>query len=276
MAKLENNVVSGLILRPAVVIAQDYEAAIGLLVRKMCAETRRNIEKMFNDPAHAFDSVAMDDANSASAARILTNALLNKYMPQFAKLGKMATQRMVKRTLKNSSVTLGMSLREFFKDSPKGFTLKTDMFNGRLQEIATAAVNEGVSLIRVIPQKYIADVQGAVMRSISTGRGLKDLVPYLEKKYGENVRHARNVALDQTRKAYNNINAGRMRELGVRQFEWIHSGGGQHPRQQHVQWGGKIFDLDSPPVDERLGVPVIPGQAPNCRCVMRPIVKFGT
>ena len=124
--------------------------------------------------------------------------------------------------------------------------------------------------------QYLGEVQGQVMRSITSGQGLKDLIPYLNTKYDQNIRHARNVAFDQTRKAYSNINAGRMQANGIKSYEWIHSGGGQHPRKLHQQMNGRVYRLDDPPViDERTQERGIPGRAINCRCTMRPIVSFG-
>lgn len=91
------------------------------------------------------------------------------------------------------------------------------------------------------------------------------------------IRHARNVAMDQTRKVYSNVNAARMQALGVKKFEWVHTGGSQHPRKDHQELSGKVFSLDDLPVigvmygNEVRGKP---GDLPYCRCTMRPIVSF--
>ena len=86
-----------------------------------------------------------------------------------------------------------------------------------------------------------------------------------------------NIARDQTRKAYNNLNAARMRKVGVTEFIWRHSGGGRNPRDLHQNvLNGKKFSLDDLPViDERTGETGIPGQAINCKCTMEPVVTFG-
>lgn len=130
-------------------------------------------------------------------------------------------------------------------------------------------------LIKLIPQKYLGQVQGAVMRSITSGNGLKDLIPFMNEKYKQNTRHAKMVAYDQTRKAYNSIAAGRAQSAGVTEFEWIHSGGGKHPRIDHIALNGKKFRFDDPPViDKRTGERGLPGVAINCRCSFRPLVSF--
>ena len=104
-----------------------------------------------------------------------------------------------------------------------------------------------------------------------------DLVPYLKQHYAGNVKKARSVAYDQTRKAYNNISAARSQKLGMEEFIWIHSGGGKEPRKDHVAMNGKTFRFDDPPV---IGVMYgqevrgLPGNVPSCRCAMRPLVNF--
>jgi uncharacterized protein with gpF-like domain len=92
-------------------------------------------------------------------------------------------------------------------------------------------------------------------------------------------RRARNIALDQTRKAYNSIGKLKMQRLGVKQFQWIHSGGGQFPRESHVKISGQIFSFENVEKEQAaLGVPEadrgIPGYPVNCRCVMKPVIVF--
>ncbi len=251
-------------LRPNASIEEDYINAILPLVRRMCDEARKVIER-------GYPTMAQDE-NDAVSLRVQLNGLLDKYEPLFRKVAKKATKRMIDRTIKYSSVALGQSLKEIGEQ----WELDTGyLTTPRMQEVITAATTEATSLIRLIPQKYIADVQQQVMRSISTGQGLQDLVPYLKMRYDGNVRHARNVALDQTRKSFSNINATRMQAVGMTTYEWMHVGGSQEPRKNHIAMSGKVYDLNDPPV---IGVMYgqevrgKPGDLPFCRCLMRPIL----
>lgn len=277
---MPNDALRGGALIPAVSIGREYEKPILTLIRRLSDDIRREMRRVFAESQH---HGAMDDdkgagaaevgGNVASQARIALNALLDKYAPLFNRVAKKATKRMIGRTLRNSSATLGMSLRQI----SEGLTLKTDLMNDRILEIASASTTEAVNLIKLIPQKYLAEVQGQVMRSIVSGGGLQELQPFLIEKYGQNIRHARNVAMDQTRKAYTGINAGRMKALGVKQFEWLHTGGSNEPRKLHVEMNGNIYNLDDPPfIGVMYGQDVygLPGTLPNCRCRMRPIVNF--
>lgn len=259
-------------------IATQYFERIDPLIMRMRREVEREIMALDDTFAADGEAWAMD-ASIASQARILCNAMRDKFTSLFAKLAADAATQMVQRASKDSALKLGRSLKEMSGQ----LTLKTDIFNGPLRDTLTATVAESVSLIKQkLVTSYFDRVEGAVFRSIAGGNGLADLQPHLE-TYGVQTRNwAKNVALDQTRKAYNNINAQRMQALGVKEFEWVHSGGSNHPREYHRdELNGKIFSfdekadnylphLDGPTKGER----GIPGQAPFCRCTMRPIFKF--
>lgn len=144
------------------------------------------------------------------------------------------------------------------------------------KDVISAASKNAAMYIKLVPQKYLDQIAGDTMRSISTGRGLADLVPQLEKQKVEKRRWAQNVAMDQTRKVYNAVNKERMRSVGIKRFEWVHSGGSNQPREYHkFELNGQIYDIDNPPIiDKRTGERGYPGQLPYCRCTMRPVIEF--
>lgn len=246
-----------------------YVRSLSSLTAQMTAQTTREIERLFKtDTAAAHFG---QDATIASQSRILLSSLSNKFTELFAKKARALAEGMVKDADKSSKTALHSSLQKL----SGGMSLKTSVMNSNLTNIYKASVAENVSLIKSIPAEYLQKVEGAVMRSITTGNGLQDLVPALQQYEGQTHRRAKNIALDQTRKAYNSINKGRMQALGVEQFEWHHSGGGAHPREDHIEMDGEIYRFDTLPViDERTGERGIPGQAPNCRCTMSPVFSF--
>lgn len=246
-----------------------YMQALSSLVAQMTAQTNREVLKLFKtDAASAHFG---EDATIASQSRILMTSLANRFNDLFAKKAKPLAENMVADADKTGTKSLHSSLQKL----SGGMSLKTSLGSGSLDNITKAAVTENVSLIKSIAQEYLQKVEGAVMRSITTGNGLQDLVPALEQYEGQTHRRAKNIALDQTRKAYNSINKGRMQALGVKKFMWHHSGGGAHPREDHVEMDGEIFSFDNLPViDKRTGERGIPGQAPNCRCTMSPVFDY--
>jgi SPP1 gp7 family putative phage head morphogenesis protein len=201
------------------------------------------------------------------------NALQSKFSKMFADLARPLAESMVFQSAKASSVAVSSSLKEL----SGGLTIKADTLkSGPVSDILKASVAENVGLIKSIPANYLDNVRGAVMRSITSGNGLQDLVPFLERQEGVTKRRAENIALDQTRKAYQSINDERMKAAGVQEYEWVHSGGGQKPRPHHVEMSGNIYRYDDPPViDPNTGERGTPGQVPNCRCTSRPVLRFG-
>ena len=255
-----------------VAIEARYNAALQKLVKQMTKETRREVEKLFTSPV-AVESHVTTAASIASQSRILMNALQSKFSKMFTDAARFLAESMVMQSAKASSVAVASSLKEL----SGGLTIKTDTLkSGPVNDILKASVAENVGLIKSIPGQYLDNVRGAVMRSITSGNGLQDLVPYLAQQEGVTERRAKNIALDQTRKAYQAMNNERMKAAGVTSFEWVHSFGGQKPRQHHVDMNGNIYRYDDPPViDPKTGERGLPGQLPNCRCTTRPVLNFG-
>ena len=267
--KSSKNKLIGSALRPNASFSADFAKPTVDLIGLMSRDVERQLKKLFKETDFGF---AMD-ASISSQARILLNWLLAKWSKRFNAIAKSSTDRMIERTIRNSSVTLGLSL----KDAAEDFKIDTSFKNAQINDVIKASTQEAANLIKVIPQKYLAEVQGQVMRSITTGKGMEDLVPFLTKKYNGNIRHARNIALDQTRKAYQSINTSRLKTLGVKKFIWIHSGGGKEPRENHIRMSGNEYSFDKPPVigvmygEEVRG---LPGDLPNCRCICKPVINF--
>ncbi len=99
----------------------------------------------------------------------------------------------------------------------------------------------------------------------------------LQNKYRIYKNKAKNTALDQTRKAYTNVTASRMKDVGVDEYVWEHAGGSVKPRDYHrYVLNGKTFKLSDPPIiDQKTGQRGKPGDAISCKCFMRPVVRFG-
>jgi SPP1 gp7 family putative phage head morphogenesis protein len=218
------------------------------------------------------------DASLSSQANILLNKLFRGFEDQFKNQGQRYAERMVNDVDKVSVSTLHSSLQKL----SGGLSIKTDFLTGDLKEILKATIYENVGLIVTIPQTYLGQVRGIVMRSIiePANEGLagviKDLDKLLDMRSRQIKNKAKNLALDQVRKTYNNLNKGRMEKYGLTKFEWVHSGGGQEPRELHRDvLNGQIFSFDDLPIIEaKTGERGIPGQAINCRCTMFPVIEF--
>ena len=247
-----------------------YVAALELLVKQMARETKKQIVRLFkgeisDDFFKSQEKLTAMDASLASQARILLNSLSRTFEEFFNLKASSLAKTMVQGATKTSASTVQESLKKL----TGGLTLKTSIVSSGQEEVSTALVSENVSLIKSIPQEYLKDVTGSVMRSITTGRGIADLIPDLEKYEGISYRRAKNIALDQTRKAYNSINRQKLLNNSVKQFEWGHSGGNLHPRESHIDIAGKVFSFEHIREEQAaLGVPQadrgLPGEPINC------------
>lgn len=261
--------IKGSPLNPNAAAEARYYQELATLIDQMTAIAKSSLERFYDRPTS--EQYFATDANVGTQAKYLLDAMWAKFTEMFGRMAKPIADDVVKGGAKSSSVALKSSLKQM----SGGLTIKTDILSGPLKDIVTASISENVSLIKSIPEQYHKNVAGAVYRSITNGNGLQDLVPYLDRYKGVTLRRAKFIAEDQTRKVFNAINKGRMQEIGVGEYEWLHTGGSQHPRKLHQKMSGNIYRFDKPPViDERTGERGIPGQLPNCRCRMVPVIKF--
>ena len=263
-------ILRGKTLNVSVGIAARASDRIIKRIEDMERMTRKALEELFAGENYHGDYTA--DANIGKQAGVVLNKLSGQFDEMFNRIAKPVAETMVNQVDKNSAVTLKGSLM----DVAGHMQFKTDVLTGELREMLSATVNMSVNLIKRVPAEYLDSISGSVLSAIQSGNGLQDIVPMLEKQ-GVKVRNwAKNVALDQTRKAYNGLNAGRMEALGMKKYEWVHSGGSDEPRMYHRDvLDGQIFSLDDDPViDLKTGERGKPGQAINCRCTMRPVISF--
>lgn len=254
-----------------------YRRELLSLTRKMTDETKKEILKLFKTKntkqffKQQREVEAMDESVASKSKKVL-NKLMKKFESLFNIKAKKLADGMLENTLKSSQTNLKTSLKQL----SGGLSLNTGVVPKGMGEVGKAIINENVSLIKSIPSEYFEEISGEVMRSITTGNGLSDLEPALKKRSGQTDRRVSLLALDQTRKAYNTINKQRMQSIGVKKFEWVHSGGGQHPRLSHMKLDGKIFKFNDLPLKGEEGFVngQFPGQAINCRCTMIPVLEF--
>lgn len=74
------------------------------------------------------------------------------------------------------------------------------------------------------------------------------------------------IASDQMLKLSASLADERRRQMGIEEWEWLHSRK-LHPRAEHVARNGKIYSDANPP-------PTMPGQEPYCACRQRAFLRF--
>lgn len=250
-------------------VERRYQDSLERLIDGMTETYGRDLRKLFDSPKAENTFDAEEDQSFAYAARVLTNALAKRFILQFGNVAQSLADTMLKGVERQSALQLGSSIH-----SATGATLNTDVLTPRVRQIVGASVTENVALIKSIPTQYADSIQQAVMRSIVSGRGMADLQPDILKLNGQQRKRAGLIARDQTSKATSAINVARMKDLGVRKFEWLHSSGSKEPRPMHVEMSGNVYSMDDPPVIDPDGTRGFPGELINCRCRMVPVVDF--
>jgi len=248
-----------------------FRIALEKMVSRMATATLKEIRKLYKSDPDWREGFTTDASFASAAARLLKQ-LKKRFEILFTKSAGGLAEALAHGISRQSAVGLGQSLKEV----SGGVTLKTDVVSGVVADVVKASIKQNVALIKSIPSKYFLEIEGEVMRSIQTGKGMADLQPAIEKKYGVTKRRAALIARDQTSKATTAINKARLSGLGVKKFKWLHSYGGKEPRPLHKNvLNGNIYSLDDPPViDDRTGEKGLPGQLINCRCRMVPVIEF--
>lgn len=253
-----------LTLKPSVSVGAAYVRELEALTAEMHKEVEKAVLAEYRNTA------------AADAAGDFWSRLAERLASKFAAKATPLATGFLTRVNANATSNLERSLKSTSAD------LTLNMKNTpAVTKAIKSRISDNVDLITRIPAEYLDKVKKSVNDSLKKGNGLADLVPAMEERYGEAKRHARLVALDQTRKAYTAINTAKMKANGITKFEWVHSGGSQEPRPYHLHspanggLNGGIFDINDPPIiDQKTGERGLPGDDYNCRCTMRPIVTF--
>lgn len=145
------------------------------------------------------------------------------------------------------------------------------------QDVLDATISQNVALIRSVPQRYLAEVEGMVMRSVQAGRDLGVLSRELQAHTGATKRRAALIARDQNNKATAAMARVRQLEAGIDHAVWMHSHAGRVPRPTHVRAGRErtVFSVRDGWFDPdlRVGRMIHPGELINCRCTSRPVIR---
>lgn len=242
-------------------IMSRYTQELQSLSHTMAVDYQRQIDRLWEELGSQ-SMQGTQDASLASQVTILLNQLSAKWRKIFVDRSRKLANGMINQVSRYSEKSVNQSL----KTLSGGLTIKAPILPDSVKEAIKASTKLNVSLIRNIQEQFANRVESAVLSSIQTGgAGTKQIYDELIKIDGMTQRRAKNIADDQTRKVNTALNTARMQSSGVKQFRWIHSYGGNEPRELHVEYDGQIFDYDNPPIiDERTGERGMPGQAINC------------
>ncbi|MFM7025610.1 MAG: phage minor head protein [Limnohabitans sp.] len=258
------------------VIGHRVTKSVLALLDRMHRDTLKECRAIFEADMGLPKEGGAQDASVASQARIRINALQTKWRAAFGRLGVMLAEKMVSDVAKSSAVAINGSLRSV----AEGLEIDTSYQDARLKEVIKASTQWAADKIKRIPERYLAAVADETAKSITSGRGMADLVPQLTARYKGDARWAQHVAMDQTRKAQAHIGHAQLAKAGVKSFVWIHTGGGHPDRNLHkYKLNGKEFEFSDPPIiveatATRPAERGLPGDAIFCRCIAKPVFRF--
>lgn len=214
-----------------------------------------------------------------SPAKALQNAikrLWNHWEKEFSDFAMTISHWFARRSLENVDLSLKASLK-------KHGMLADWKFTKEANDVMQAVVAENVGLIKSIPEKYLTDVQGEVMRHIQVGGSIESLADKLgpkidlalirrgrkidedDKSLAARVRkRAILIATDQTNKAHATMTRMRQIEIGCNKAIWLHSHAVRHPRKEHLEFDHHEYDVRKGAFLE--GKWVWPGTEINCKC----------
>ena len=248
-------------------VEMKYRRALAELTDFLRKTTVAEIKKAFEAQA-----AMTQDASFAETLTALIASLQRRFNVLFSERAGGLAEAVARGVDRHSALSAAGSLKELSGD----VTLSPVLVQGVAREVLEATVKANVALIKSIPEKYFEQIEGAVMRSIQTGRGMADLQPEIERLGMVTKDRAALIARDQTSKATAALNNVRLDALGIDKFKWLHSGGGKEPRRLHKDTlNGNVYSRANPPIiDERTGERGLPGQLINCRCRMVPVLEF--
>jgi len=249
-------------IRPNLGVDIAYQKKLEALIARMAAAMNRAILAVYraNPPELA------QDESSPAALRAAMNSLGREWAKRFDDFAKHDAKRFVRSATGSADRAFAAALKK------AGFTVEFKMGKAA-SEIITAAVAENVALIKSIPEQYLTQVEGVVMRGVAVGRDLGSVATELQAQFGVTKRRAALIARDQNNKATAAITRARQIEVGSDQAEWVHSAGGRKPRPTHVANNNKKYNIAEGWLDPATDKRIWPGTEINCRCVSRTIIK---
>lgn len=161
------------------------------------------------------------------------------------------------------------------KDAGLGFNLKFSYMSNAERQVFQAIVSENVNLIKSIARESLTQVEGIVLRGITSGNDLSTVTEQLHHQFGVSERRAAMIARDQTNKATNNLSRQRLLDYGITRGIWMHTASGKTYRETHEnEMDGQEYDIRDGcfDPDEKVNRYIQPAELVNCYCVCRPLI----
>lgn len=236
-------------VRPSAGVRASYERRLLKLINEMIKETHRQV-------LASYQSTMAQDAPLQSVLKHLRK----KWVSNFDNMRGTISESFANNVLTHSDLAFKAAL------SKGGFSVPFKLTDP-IKEKMHGITRENVDLIKTIPSEFFDRIHEQVMESVERGRDLGMLTERLHHAYGVTRRRAAFIARDQNNRATAAIHKLRQMSMGITKGIWRHTGGSVQPREEHIEFDGKTYDIElGHDFEDGLG-PVQPGEAYNCGCV---------
>jgi SPP1 gp7 family putative phage head morphogenesis protein len=233
------------------------------LIREMAD----SVEYWLQAQRRAAPPVLASDAIPADQMQDEVHRLFEQWRDRFDREAPKMANSFVRGQFSSTNAAMRMALRE------AGWSIEFTM-TPAMRDAFEASLAENVGLIKSIPSQYLQEVEGIVMRNYAAGRDLKSMAAEIRARYHVAANRAVLISRDQSNKSSAVVQRARQQELGITEFQWLHSHAGKEPRSTHVAMNGKRFPVSQGAWDSKEEAYVFPGELINCRCVSRSILPW--
>ena len=257
---------------PPAGIEKEYEKRLKKAVRKMEKSVVYWLSAKYRQNESRITDSATDDLLQAF------RRLLHQWEKYFRELCETLPRWFVSKIRGYVSRNLVEQTRPL-RDAGLGFNLKFSYMSQAERQVFAAIVAENVNLIKSIAHENLTQVEGIILRGITSGNDLFTVKEQLHKQFGVSERRAAMIARDQTAKATNNLSRQRLMDYGITRGIWMHTSAGKTYRETHVEDMNGVeynikFGCFDP--DPKVNRAIQPAELVNCHCVCRPVVPaFG-
>ena len=255
-------------VKPNAGLRDEYRRRLYSLIKAMHEDVLKELTECYEDNAPL---IAMDSKRKTPAEKLqeAMERSRNRWRKKFDKDAEDTASWFSRKARSNTKRQRSAAFNA--AGLPKAFTIGFD--RGRVtKDVFDAITADNVSLIKSISSRYLDEVEGLVMRSVTTGRDVKSLASELQQRYNVTRRRADLIARDQNNKATESLVRAQDAESGITHGVWIHIPGKYTSRETHRSMDGKKFALDKGLYDSNEGKYVLPGECVGCQCTYRPIL----
>ncbi len=240
-----------------------YQRALMSLISQMSA----SVEYWLTAQRRSDPPELAQDALPAAEMRKELRKLSKRWQDKFDGMAPKVAESFLKNQFKGTDAAMRQALRD------AGWSIEFTM-TPAMRDAFEASLAENVGLIRSIPQRYLQEVEGIVMRNYAAGRNLKAMAAEIKSRYEVTANRAVLISRDQSNKANAVVQKARQTELGIKEAVWIHSHAGREPRRTHVAMNGKRYEIAKGMYDSAVKRWVLPGELVGCRCQGRSVLPW--